>query len=69
MKPTDREAFFKYLWRIGDPLPIAESLNLKYVPPDAPADIDLDDELRLMVEHARNWIADVYVRLYRPAPA
>lgn len=64
----DRIAFFQYFWQIGDPTPISEWLGIKYVPPSTPEGLDLSDEWRLHVEHARNWVADVYHRLYEPVP-
>jgi hypothetical protein len=62
----DRIQLLRFFWKIGDPSPIAEWLGIKYVPPLLPDDLDLNDELRLTVEHARMWIADVHKRLYAP---
>jgi hypothetical protein len=69
MSLQDRTLFFKFFWRIGDPLPIAEWLGIEYVPPTIAQDMDLDDELALLVNHARKWIANLYRRLYEPVPA
>ncbi|HWF70869.1 MAG TPA: hypothetical protein VG187_15155 [Mycobacterium sp.] len=43
---------------------MAEWLGLEYVPPTPPSGMDLSDEWRFMVEHARKWIEDIYRRLY-----
>ena len=64
----DRIQLFKLFWRLGDPSPIAEWLGIEYIPPSLREGLDLDDELRLTIEHARRWIANVYRRLYEPVP-
>lgn len=65
----DRLTFFKYFWQIGDPTPIAEWLGVEYIPPSLPEGLDLSEEWRLNVEHARRWIADTFLRVYEPVPA
>jgi hypothetical protein len=51
-------------WQAGDATRVAEWLGLEYVPPTPPSGMDLSDEWRFMVEHARKWIEDIYRRLY-----
>lgn len=69
MSQQDRTWFFKFFWRIGDPLPIAGWLGVEYVPPTIPDDMDLDDQLAVTIDHAREWIVGVYRRLYEPVNA
>lgn len=66
---NDRTLLFRYFWDIGDPTPIAEWLGIEYIPPAIPEGMNLDDELRLIVQHAREWISSVHRRLYEPATA
>lgn len=56
-------------WQVGDTMRISEWLGLEYIPPTPPEGMDLTDEWRFMVEHARKWIDDIYHRLYEPVPA
>lgn len=69
MGKQDRIRFIKHCWHIGDTLHLERWLGIEYVPPTPPEGMDLDDEWRFMVEHAREWIIGIYRRLYEPAPA
>ena len=66
---SDRVLLWPYFWKIGDPTPIAEWLGIEYIPPTISDDMDLDDELELIVHHARKWITAVHQRLYEPVAA
>jgi hypothetical protein len=55
-------------WQAGDTALITEWLGLEYFPPTPPPGMDLDDEWRYMVEHARRWIEDIHCRLYEQGP-
>ena len=55
-------------WQVGETMRICEWLGLEYIPPTPPPGMDLDDEWRFMVEHARRWIEDIYRRLYGQEP-
>jgi hypothetical protein len=56
-------------WQVGDTMRICELLGVEYIPPMPSPDMDLDDEWRFMVEHARRWIEDIYRRLYEQEPS
>jgi hypothetical protein len=69
--PLSRENAVRRLqrcWRAGDTMRICEWLGLEYIPPTPSPGMDLDDEWRFMIEHARRWIEDIYRRLYKQEP-
>lgn len=62
--PVAREDLFAICHYIGDPQPIATWLGIEYTPPSLPKNLDLSEEWRLTVVHAKQWIRATYERIY-----
>ena len=69
MTRQDRMNAFRHFWRIGDTWEIETAYGVTYIPPAIPAHLDLDDQLRLTIEHARVWIAAMFDREFGPVTA